>query len=48
VKKKPLQMVTGPAAWENFKRLMAGLLAVPKAKVVKAKPAKRKPKRKAA
>jgi hypothetical protein len=26
-------MVTGPAAFENFKRLMAGLLAVPKAAV---------------
>jgi hypothetical protein len=40
--KKPLEMVTGPAAFENFKRLMAGLLAVPKAKVLKTKPAKRK------
>jgi hypothetical protein len=39
---KPLEMVTGPAAFENFKRLMAGLLAVPKSKVVKAKPAKRR------
>jgi hypothetical protein len=35
VKKKPLEMVTGPAAFDNFKRLMGGLLAVPKAKVVK-------------
>jgi hypothetical protein len=49
VKKKPLEMVTGPAAFDNFKRLMGGLLAVPKAKVLNVKAAKRKrPKRKAA
>jgi hypothetical protein len=40
--KKPLEMVTGPAAFDNFKRLMTGLLAVPKAKVSKAKPSKRR------
>lgn len=44
--KKPPEMITGPAAFENFKRLMAGLLAVPKAKVmekiVKRKRQKRK------
>jgi hypothetical protein len=40
--KKPLEMVTGPAAFENFKRLMAGLLAVPKEKVLKATLAKRR------
>jgi hypothetical protein len=39
--KKPLEMVTGPAAFDNFKRMMAGLLAVPKAKVTM-KPVKRK------
>jgi hypothetical protein len=36
--KKPRQMVTGPAAFENFKRLMTALLAVPKEKTSDAKP----------
>lgn len=35
-------MVTGPAAFENFKRLMAGLLAVPKKKVTEPKAKRRK------
>ncbi len=42
--KKPREMVTGPEAFENFKRLMTALLGVPKAKVVKAKAAKRRTK----
>jgi hypothetical protein len=37
-------MVTGPTAFENFKRLMRGLLAVPKDEIGKPKaPRKRKP-----
>ena len=36
--KKPREMVTGPAAFENFKRLMTALLAVPKGKTSDAKP----------
>ncbi|MDQ2946219.1 MAG: hypothetical protein M3Y27_09815 [Acidobacteriota bacterium] len=43
--RKPREMVTGPEAFENFKRLMTALLGVPKGKVDKGKPKPRlKPK----
>jgi hypothetical protein len=40
---KPREMVTGPTAFENFKRLMQRLLAVPKEEIAepKAKRSKR-------
>jgi len=40
---KTREMVTGPKAFENFKRLMQRLLAVPKEEV--AEPKKRKKRR---
>ena len=46
--KKPREMVTGPEAFENFKRLMTALLVVPKHKVMDKKPVKRRAVKKAA
>jgi hypothetical protein len=39
---KTREMVTGPTAFENFKRLMSRLLAVPKEEVAEPKAKRRK------
>jgi hypothetical protein len=39
---KTREMVTGPTAFENFKRLMSRLLAVPKAEIAEPKGKRRR------